>query len=77
MALCFALDYAKAVGHKPLADLIEERSRFYFANDAGVPAAWEPSGADFFSPSLMEADLMRRVLPRAKYYVWREGDGSR
>jgi hypothetical protein len=68
--LCFAFDYAKAVGDKSLADLIEERSRFYFANDAGVPAAWEPSGADFFSPSLMEADLMRRVLPRAKYYVW-------
>jgi hypothetical protein len=69
-ALGFALDYANAVGHKPLAERIEERSRSYFAADAGVPAAWEPSGADFFSPSLMEADLMRRVLPRAEFRAW-------
>ena len=68
--LSFALDYARAAGHKSLADLIEKRSRFYFAADVGIPAAWEPSGADFFSPSLMEADLMRRVLPPAEFRVW-------
>jgi hypothetical protein len=68
--LSFALDYARAAGHKPLRELIEERSRTYFAADAGIPAAWEPSGADFFSPSLMEADLMRRVLPPAEFRVW-------
>jgi len=68
--LSFALDYARAAGRKSFADLIEERSRFYFAADAGIPAAWEPSGADFFSPSLMEADLMRRVLPPAEFRAW-------
>ena len=68
--LAFALDYARAVGHKPLRELIEERSRSYFADDVGIPAAWEPSGADFFSPSLMEADLMRRVLPPAEFRAW-------
>ena len=68
--LSFALDYARAVGNKSLGDLIEERSRFYFAADVGIPAAWEPSGADFFSPSLIEADLMRRVLPPAEFRVW-------
>ena len=68
--LSFALDYARAAGHKPLRDLIEERSRFYFAADVGIPAAWEPNGADFFSPSLMEADLMRRVLPPVEFRVW-------
>jgi hypothetical protein len=68
--LSFALDYARAVGNKPLASVIEERSRFYFASDAGIPAAWEPSGADFLSPSLMEADLMRRVMPAAEFQVW-------
>ena len=36
--------------------------RAYFGADADVPAGWEPGGADFFSPSLTEADLMRRVL---------------
>jgi len=35
-----------------------------------VPAAWEPDGADFFSPSLMEADLMRRVLPAEEFRAW-------
>ena len=50
-----------------LRELLEERSRAYFAEDAGYPAAWEPGGEDFFSPSLMEADLMRRVLPAAEF----------
>jgi hypothetical protein len=68
--LTFALDYARAVGDKPLRDLIEERSRTYFAKDVGIPAAWEPDGADFYSPSLMEADLMRRVLPPAEFRDW-------
>ena len=68
--LAFAFDYAKAVGHKPLRDLIEERSRSYYGSDAAIPAKWEPDGADFFSPSLMEADLMRRVLPAADFQAW-------
>lgn len=68
--LSFALDYARAVDHQPLRALIEERSRSYFGKDANGPAAWEPDGADFFSPSLMEADLMRRVLPRAEFHAW-------
>jgi hypothetical protein len=68
--LAFALDYARAVDHKPLRQLVEERSRTYFGSDAGIPAAWEPDGADFFSPSLMEADLMRRVLPAGDFPAW-------
>jgi Protein of unknown function (DUF2891) len=68
--LTFALDYARAVGHKPLRELIEERSRTYFAKDVGIPALWEPDGADFYSPSLMEADLMRRVLAPAEFRDW-------
>ncbi|MBM4071586.1 MAG: DUF2891 domain-containing protein [Planctomycetes bacterium] len=68
--LAFALDYARAVKHKPLQDLLEKRSRDYFGKDASAPAAWEPDGADFFSPSLMEADLMRRVLPPAEFHAW-------
>jgi hypothetical protein len=68
--LAFALDYAQTVGHKGLRQLVEERSRAYFGKDVAVPAAWEPDGADFFSPSLMEADLMRRVLPAAEFRTW-------
>ena len=68
--LTFALDYARTVHHKPLQALIEERARTYYAKDADAPARWEPDGADFFSPSLMEADLMRRVLPRGEFITW-------
>jgi hypothetical protein len=68
--LSFALDYARAVGNEPLQRLVEKRSRDYFANDADIPAAWEPDGTDFFSPSLLEADLMRRVLPAAEFRGW-------
>jgi hypothetical protein len=71
--LSFALDYARAVGQKPLQDLVEERSRAYFAKDAAIPAAWEPGGTDFFSPSLMEADLMRRVLQANEFHTWLRG----
>src|SRR5262249_37498588 len=65
--LAFALDYARAVGDKTLRELIEERSRTYYGKDVEAPARWEPDGADFFSPSLMEADLMRRWLPPAEF----------
>jgi len=68
--LAFAHDYACAVNHKALRALIEERSKTYFANDIQSPARWEPDGADFFSPSLMEADLMRRVLSPAEFSAW-------
>jgi hypothetical protein len=68
--LAFAFDYAKTVGHKELRKLVEERSRAYFGKDRSVPAAWEPDGADFFSPSLMEADLMRRVLSEDEFRAW-------
>jgi len=68
--LAFAHDYARAVGDDKLKTLVEERARAYFAADADVPAAWEPGGSDFFSPSLSEADLMRRVLPPAEFRAW-------
>ncbi len=68
--LAFAHDYARAVGDSKLQELVEERARFYFEGDVDAPARWEPGGADFFSATLMEADLMRRVLPAEKFPAW-------
>jgi hypothetical protein len=68
--LSFALDYARAAGNDALRTLVEERARTYYGKDEGIPARWEPDGADFFSPSLMEADLMRRVLPADAFPQW-------
>ncbi len=69
-ALAFTYDYAKATGDKRLEDLVVERSKTYFGSDRDYPAGWEPGGEDFFSPALMEADLMRRVLPGAEFVRW-------
>jgi hypothetical protein len=68
--IAFALDYARAVGDAELENLLVERSIEYFAEDADYPAQWEPGGDDFFSPALMEADLMRRVLDREGFREW-------
>jgi hypothetical protein len=68
--LTFAHDFARAAGDSRLTALVQERARFYFGADALVPAAWEPGGADFFSPTLIEADLMRRVLGPDEFPVW-------
>lgn len=68
--LAFAWDYAVAVNHEPLKRCIAERAHFYFWDDSNYPALLEPSGADFFSPALMEADLMRRILAPADFGRW-------
>jgi len=50
--------------------VIVERSKNYFSADASYPAAWEPGGEDFFSPALIEADLMLRVLKPLEFRRW-------
>jgi hypothetical protein len=68
--LAFALDFARASGHEALATLCVTKARAWYADDRGAPAAWEPSGADFLSPTLMEAELMRRIAEPAAFGVW-------
>jgi hypothetical protein len=68
--LAFALDHADAAGDGAFRALCAATARRWFAADRDVPAAWEPSGADFLSPALMEADLMRRVLPPPAFGAW-------
>jgi hypothetical protein len=70
--LSFAYDYASTVGDEGLKNLIRERATTYYARDIDYPIAFEPSGADFFSPSLLEADLMRRILQPADFRGWFE-----
>ena len=68
--IALALDYARAVRHEALETLLIERCRSYFGGDSDCPAAWEPDGDDFFSPCLIEADLMRRVLSPGEFPRW-------
>ena len=69
-ALGLIIDWARTTGNVDLALLIEERSIDYFANDKDCPISYEPSGADFLSPCLAEADLMRRVLQPQDFSAW-------
>jgi hypothetical protein len=68
--LLFALDYARIAGESALERLCVERARAWYAGDRDAPAAWEPSGTDFLSPVLIEAELMRRVLPPPEFAIW-------
>jgi hypothetical protein len=69
-SLVHVLDYARGVGDQELARLIEGRARDFYGADVDCPAHYEPSGEDFVSPCLAEADLMRRVLDRASFVAW-------
>ncbi len=66
----FALDYARRAGLPELVRAIEARAHAWFAADRDAPAAWEPSGFDFLSPTLVEAELMRRVLAADAFGAW-------
>ncbi len=68
--LIFALDYARTAGRKDLEEMIIRRARDYYLADTAAPARWEPDGDDFLSPTLQEASLMLRVLPREEFLPW-------
>lgn len=68
--LALALDFARATGLSGFERELVERARFHFEKDRDYPARWEPGGEDFFSPGLIEADLMRRVMPRDEFGRW-------
>jgi len=67
------LDWARAAGNQQMAELLTERSLAFHLQDRNCPLSYEPSGEDFLSPCLMEADLMRRILPQDDYPAWLEG----
>ncbi len=67
------LDWARAAGDKETEALVVARSRDFYGDDRDCPLAYEPSGEDFLSPCLGEADLMRRVLAPAEYARWLGG----
>jgi hypothetical protein len=64
------LDWARTTSEKTLASLLVSRSRDFYLKDRTCPITYEPSGEDFLSPCLAEADLMRRVLPESEFAGW-------
>ena len=64
------LDWARVAGDDAMAALIERRSDDYYFADYDCPLRYEPSGQDFLSPCLAEADLVRRVKSPVAFADW-------
>ncbi len=74
--LGLALPHAEAraaTGEPALRDAIAAAALRWFEHDADYPAGWEPSGFDFLSPALVEAELMGRLLEPAAFATWLAG----
>ena len=64
------LDWARTAGDVEMQELLESRIDDYYREDRECPLGYEPSGQDFLSPCLAEADLMRRVQKPSAFAVW-------
>ena len=69
-ALGLALDYARRMKNIDFAQLIEEHSLRFFSSDKAYQFHYKPSGENFLSAGLAEADLLRRILPSDEFLRW-------
>ena len=69
-AMSMIYDYALVYEEVQLQELIEQRANDYFAKDQSCPMTWEPSGTDFLSPCLEEANLMGKILAPNDFQEW-------
>ena len=71
-AFAFALifDWSKISENQAMEKLITEKIIQFYKEDKNCPLAYEPSGQDFLSPCIAEADLMRRVLSPKVFAQW-------
>ncbi len=72
-ALGLVWDWSVSAGRDDIRLLVESRARDFYLSDRACPLHYEPSGEDFLSPCLAEADLMRRVLDGSAYASWLSG----
>ncbi|MBM3296438.1 MAG: DUF2891 domain-containing protein [Candidatus Aminicenantes bacterium] len=72
-ALGLVLDWARTAGDREMEALVEGRLRNFFLKDRNGPLNYEPSGEDFLSPCLAEADAVRRVLSPDEFAGWLDG----
>jgi hypothetical protein len=64
------LDWAETVGDEEMETLVKGTSLRFYLEDEACPLSYEPSGQDFLSPCIAEADLMRRILPPKQFAKW-------
>jgi hypothetical protein len=67
-ALRLAADYAQS-SQPELFTLLRAKALTWYGDDADAQA-WEPSQDDFLSPTLIEAECMRRLLSAQEFRAW-------
>jgi len=71
--LVFAQEYALLAANEKLQESIRNVSRTFYTEDVSCPLGYEPSGYDFLSPCLQEAELMSRILvEEEEFMAWLE-----
>ena len=69
-AFGLVVDWARTAGDAELAALVRSKGHGFYFGDRDCPLDYEPSGQDFLSPCLAEADLARRFLEPARFAAW-------
>jgi hypothetical protein len=64
------LDWARTAGDTGMLSLMSERITTFYLGDKDCPLPYEPSGQDFLSPCIAEADMVRRILPTGPFGTW-------
>ena len=64
------IDYARTVENTAFEEALVLKTITFHKDDVSCPLGYEPSGEDFLSPCLMEADLMRRVMSEDDFAAW-------
>jgi Protein of unknown function (DUF2891) len=63
-------DWAGVAGDTEMRSLLKDAAARFYLRDRNCPIDYEPSGQDFLSPCLAEADFMRRVQEPAVFSRW-------
>ena len=74
-AAAFSLvwDWAGVADDPQMRSVLAYAARRFYLADRDCPLSYEPSGEDFYSPCLAEADFMRRVLGPDAFARWLTG----
>lgn len=68
--LRMAAEYADRTHDTALTALLIDTAESWYGQDVDCPAWGEPSGDDFQSSCLIEAECMRRLLPAERFLPW-------
>jgi hypothetical protein len=66
-------DWATLTHDESMRAVLRDAAGRFYRKDHDCPLSYEPSGEDFLSPCLAEADYMRRVLEPPAFAAWLSG----